>query len=63
MSWINHETLYIPGIDLLSMVGGIETGREKKGGSSFADSGIGTCRRSVTTGATFTGMSQFSEVR
>jgi hypothetical protein len=48
------------------MVGGVditEKGRGKKGGSSFADSGIGTSRRSVTTGATFTGMSQFSEVR
>jgi hypothetical protein len=53
-------------IDLLSMVGGVdvtEKGSGKKGGSSFADSGIGTSRRSATTGATFTGMSQFSEVR
>jgi hypothetical protein len=63
-----HESLkfFIPDIDLLSVVGAVditEKGRGKKGGSSFADSGIGTSRRSVTTGATFTGMSQFSEVR
>jgi hypothetical protein len=56
----------IPGIDLLSVVGGVditETGGEKKGGSSFTNSAIGTSKRSTVTGATFTGMSQFSEVR
>ena len=48
------------------MVGGVDItgrGRGKKGGSSFADSAIGTSRHSVVTGATFTGISQFSEVR
>jgi hypothetical protein len=56
----------IPGIDLLSVIGDIditEKGSGKKGGSSSADSAIGTSRHSVVTGATFTGMSQFSEVR
>ena len=58
--------LLIPGTDLLSMVGGVDItgrGRGKKGGSSSADSAIGTSRHSVATGATFTGISQFSEVR
>ena len=53
----------IPGIDLLSVVGGVDiTGgdRGKKGGSSFADSAIGTSKHSAATG---TGISQFSEVR
>jgi hypothetical protein len=56
----------IPGSDLLSVLSGVditEKGRGKKGGSSFADSGIGTSGHSVVTGATFTGISQFSEVR
>ena len=55
----------IPGSDLLSVVGGDVTGRGrgKKRGSSSADSAIGTSRHSVATGATFTGISQFSEVR
>ena len=56
----------IPGIDFLSVVGGVDItgrGRGKKGGSSFADSAIGTSRHSVATGATFSGISQFSEVR
>ena len=60
--------LLIPGIDLLSVVGGIDItgrGRGKEGGSSFADSAIGTSRHSTSVGteATFTGISQFSEVR
>ena len=55
--------LLIPGTDLLLVVSGVDiTGREKDGSSS-ADSAIGTSRHSVATGATFTGMSQFSEVR
>jgi hypothetical protein len=48
------------------MVGGVditEKGGGKKDGSSCADSAIGTSRRSVVTGTTFIGMSQFSEVR
>ena len=58
--------LLIPGIHLLSVLGGVDItgrGRGKKGGSSFADSAIGTSRHSVASGATLTGISQFSEVR
>ena len=58
--------LLIPGIDLLSVVGVVDItdrGRGKKGGSSSADSAIGTSRHSIDTGATVTGISQFSEVR
>jgi hypothetical protein len=58
--------LLIPGIDLLSVLGATditEKGSGKKGGSSLADSAIGTSRHSVTTRATFTGISQLSEVR
>jgi hypothetical protein len=60
-----HE-LFILGVDLLSVVGGVDItdkGSGKKGGSSFADSAISTSKRSIVTGATFTGMTQFSEVR
>ena len=50
----------------LTLDGGVDItgrGRGKKDGSSSADSAIGTSRQSVATGATFTGTSQFSEVR
>ena len=60
--------LLIPGTDLLSVVGEVDItgrGRGKKGGSSSADSAIGTSKHSVVTGsgATVTGISQLSEVR
>ena len=56
--------LLTTGIDLLSVTGIItEKGSGKKDGSSIADSAIGTSRYSVVTGATFTEISQFSEVR
>ena len=57
--------LMITGTDLLSVIGGLaEKGNGKRDGSSVADSAFGTyTRHSSITGATFAGVSQFSEVR
>ena len=55
----------ITGTDLLSVIGGLAEKRNgKRGDSSVADSAFGTyTRHSSITGASFTGVSQFSEVR
>ena len=55
----------ITGTDPLSVIGGLaEKGNGKRDGSSVADSAFGTyTRHSSITGASVTGVSQFSEVR